>query len=152
MALSLTGATTLCDLVARMSVAQSGEGVSLTPVLAASKSPVAQSLTGATELCDLVARMSVAQSGKAGWHIADTGAGGFKIPGGAVAYRGYSAMRFGSQDERSAIREAGWHIADTGAGGFKIPGGAVAYRGYSAVRFGSPDERSAIREGRVAYR
>ncbi|MDU9355180.1 hypothetical protein PGS10_11070, partial [Klebsiella sp. 141153] len=47
-----------------MSVAQSGEGVSLTPVLAASKSPVAQSLTGATTLCDLVARMSVAQSGE----------------------------------------------------------------------------------------
>ncbi|WP_196796446.1 hypothetical protein [Klebsiella aerogenes] len=62
-ALSLTGATTLCDLVARMSVAQSGEGVSLTPVLAASKSPVALSLTGATTLCDLVTRMSVAQSG-----------------------------------------------------------------------------------------
>ena len=106
-ALSLTGATALCDLVARMSVAQSGRpgGISLTPVLAASKSPVAQSLTGATALCDLVARMSVAQSGKAGWHIADTGAGGFKIPGGAVAYRGYRVVLFGSPDERSAIRE-----------------------------------------------
>ncbi|MGR7505569.1 hypothetical protein ACU6ZC_10675, partial [Klebsiella aerogenes] len=45
-ALSLTGATALCDLVARMSVAQSGEGVSLTPVLAASKSPVALRLPG----------------------------------------------------------------------------------------------------------
>ncbi|HGZ2542973.1 TPA: hypothetical protein ACOIKH_001875 [Klebsiella aerogenes] len=64
-ALSLTGATALCDLVARISAAQSGKagGVSLTPVLAASKSPVALSLTGATTLCDLVARMSVAQSG-----------------------------------------------------------------------------------------
>ncbi len=64
-ALSLTGATELCYLVARISVAQSGKagGVSLTPVLAASKSPVALSLTGATELCDLVARISVAQSG-----------------------------------------------------------------------------------------
>ncbi|HBV4453298.1 TPA: hypothetical protein MDY41_002343, partial [Klebsiella aerogenes] len=64
-ALSLTGATELCDLVARISVAQSGRpgGVSLTPVLVASKSPVALSLTGATELCDLVARISVAQSG-----------------------------------------------------------------------------------------
>ncbi|WP_227509124.1 hypothetical protein [Klebsiella aerogenes] len=64
-ALSLTGATALCDLVARMSAAQSGKagGVSLTPVLVASKSPVALSLTGATELCDLVARISVAQSG-----------------------------------------------------------------------------------------
>ncbi|WP_228279834.1 hypothetical protein [Klebsiella aerogenes] len=69
------------------------------------KTPVALSLTGATALCDLVARMSVAQSGEGEWRIADTGAGGFKIPGGAVAYRGYSAVRFGSQDERSAIRE-----------------------------------------------
>ncbi|WP_227502129.1 hypothetical protein, partial [Klebsiella aerogenes] len=74
-----------------------------------------------------------------GWRIADTGAGGFKIPGGAVAYRGYNVVRFGSPDERSAIREAGWCIADTGAGGFKIPGGAVAYRGYRVVLFGSPD-------------
>ncbi|EPL2657192.1 hypothetical protein ACV822_000029 [Klebsiella aerogenes] len=62
----------------------------------ASKSPVALSLTGATALCDLVARMSAAQSGRPG---------GFKIPGGAVAYRGYNAVRFGSPDERSAIRE-----------------------------------------------
>ncbi|MFE1283336.1 hypothetical protein [Klebsiella aerogenes] len=75
-----------------MSVAQSGEGVSLTPVLAASKSPVALSLIGATELCDLVARMSAAQSGEGEWRIADTGAGGFKIPGGAVAYRGYNVV------------------------------------------------------------
>ncbi|MGU6052120.1 hypothetical protein ACV1FI_24420, partial [Klebsiella aerogenes] len=54
--------------VARISVAQSGRpgGVSLTPVLVASKSPVALSLTGATELCDLVARISVAQSGRPG--------------------------------------------------------------------------------------
>ncbi|MGU6050939.1 hypothetical protein ACV1FI_18165, partial [Klebsiella aerogenes] len=68
MALSLTGATELCYLVARISVAQSGKagGVSLTPVLAASKSPVALSLTGATVLCDLVARISVAQSGRPG--------------------------------------------------------------------------------------
>ncbi|HDT3333527.1 TPA: hypothetical protein ACIJYM_002226 [Klebsiella aerogenes] len=48
-----------------MSAAQSGKagGVSLTPVLAASKSPVALSLTGATALCDLVARISAVQSG-----------------------------------------------------------------------------------------
>jgi len=40
--------------------------------------------------------MSAAQSGRPG---------GFKIPGGAVAYRGYRVVRFGSPDERSAIRE-----------------------------------------------
>ena len=94
-ALPLTGATELCYLVARISVAQSGRpgGVSLTPVLVASKSPVALSLTGAT-------------------------------------------ARFGSPDERSAIREAGWRIADTGAGGFKIPV-ALSLTGATAVRFGS---------------
>ncbi|MDK6928307.1 hypothetical protein QP353_02550, partial [Klebsiella aerogenes] len=74
----------------RSAIREAG-GVSLTPVLVASKSPVALSLTGATALCDLVARMSAAQSGRPGGGIADTGAGGFKIPGGAVAYRGYSA-------------------------------------------------------------
>ncbi len=85
------------------------------------KTPVALPLTGATELCYLVARMSVAQSGRPGGVSLTPVLVASKIPGGAVAYRGYSAVRFGSPDERSAIREAGWRIADTGAGGFKNP-------------------------------
>ncbi|OZM21875.1 hypothetical protein CEO49_01390 [Klebsiella variicola] len=62
---------------------------------------------------------------------------GLNIPGGASAYRGYSAVQFGSQDK-----------AQRAASG-KIPGGASAYRGYSAVRFGSPDKVQCAASGKI---
>ncbi|PXL57277.1 hypothetical protein DMS35_07440 [Klebsiella variicola] len=62
---------------------------------------------------------------------------GLNIPGGASAYRGYSAVQFGSPDK-----------AQRAASG-KLPGGASAYRGYSAVRFGSPDKAQCAASGKI---
>ncbi|PXI45727.1 hypothetical protein DMR31_11030 [Klebsiella variicola] len=62
---------------------------------------------------------------------------GLNIPGGASAYRGYSAVQFGSPDK-----------AQRAASG-KLPGGAIAYRGYSAVQFGSPDKAQCAASGKI---